>query len=57
MNNLILFFNTFLSYLLVLVVIAVLVCVAVFIGIRLRKSKDKKATLVVDETTDTAKTL
>lgn len=40
MNNLILFFNSFLSYLLVFVVIVLLVAVAVFIGITMRKKKN-----------------
>lgn len=42
MNNLILFINSFLSYLLVFVVIVVVVAVAVAIGITLRKKKDAK---------------
>lgn len=43
MNNLILFVNSFLSYLLVMAVIAVLAGIAVFIGIKLRKNKNAKA--------------
>jgi len=42
MNNLILFINSFLSYLLVFAVIVVVVAVAVAIGITLRKKKDAK---------------
>ena len=39
MDNLILFLNSFLSYLLVMAVIVVLGGVAIFIGIKLRKNK------------------
>lgn len=42
MNNLILFVNAFLSYLLLFVFIVVLVIAACFIGIKWRKSKDAK---------------
>lgn len=42
MENLILFLNSFLSYLLLMVVIAVLCGIAVFTGIRLRKRKDSQ---------------
>lgn len=42
MNNLILFVNSFLSYLLVMAVIVVLAGVGLFIGIKARKSKDAK---------------
>ncbi|MCM1136299.1 MAG: hypothetical protein NC400_12085 [Clostridium sp.] len=42
MNNLILFINTFLSYLLVMAIIVVLCGVAIFIGIKLRKNKNKQ---------------
>ena len=42
MYNLILFINSFLSYLLVFAVIVVVVAVAVAIGITLRKKKDAK---------------
>ena len=40
MGNVILFTNTFLSYLLLLVIIVVIA--GVFIGIRMRKNKDSK---------------
>lgn len=40
MENFILFFNSFLSYLLLMVIIAVLCGIAVFTGIKLRKRKD-----------------
>lgn len=43
MNNLILFVNSFLSYLLVMVIIAVIAGAAAFIGIKARKNKDAKA--------------
>lgn len=42
MDNLILFLNSFLSYLLVMAVIVVLGGVAIFIGIKLRKNKNKQ---------------
>lgn len=42
MTNLILFVNSFLSYLLVMAVVVVLCGIAIFIGIRLRKNKDAK---------------
>lgn len=42
MNNLILFLNSFLSYLLVFIVFAVLIVVAVLVGIKVRKSKNAK---------------
>lgn len=43
MNNLILFVNAFLSYLLVFVLIIALVIVACIIGVKCWKSKDAKA--------------
>lgn len=42
MNNLILFLNSFLSYLLLFVFIVVLVIIACVIGAKWRISKDKK---------------
>lgn len=42
MNNLILFINSFLSYLLVFAVFAVAIVAACFLGVTLRKRKDKK---------------
>ncbi len=42
MEKLILFFNSFLSYLLVMAVIVVLAGIAVFIGIRMRKRKNSQ---------------
>lgn len=42
MTNLILFVNSFLSYLLVMAVVVVLCGIAIFIGIKLRKNKDAK---------------
>lgn len=42
MNNLILFLNAFLSYLLLFAFIVVLVIIASVIGIKWRKSKDAK---------------
>lgn len=52
MNNLILFLNSFLSYLLLMLVAVALVGVAIFIGIRLRKSKDAKEAAAVAVETD-----
>ena len=43
MTNLILFINSFLSYLLLFVLIIALVIVACIIGVKWRKSKDAKA--------------
>lgn len=45
MQNLILFLNAFLSYLLVFVLIVALVIVACVIGVKWRKSKDAKTAL------------
>lgn len=42
MTNLILFINSFLSYLLVVAVFVAAIAVAVFSGIKLRKRKDAK---------------
>ena len=42
MTNLILFINSFLSYLLIFVLIAVLVVIACIIGAKWRKSSDAK---------------
>lgn len=45
MTNLILFLNSFLSYLLLFVLIVALVIVACVIGVKWRKNKDAKAAL------------
>ena len=45
MANLILFVNSFLSYLLLFVLVVALVIVACIIGVKWRKSKDAKAAL------------
>ncbi len=42
MNNLILFFNEFLSYILLFMVIIVVAAVAMFFGIKRRKAQDAK---------------
>ncbi|MDE7404249.1 MAG: hypothetical protein K2M81_03990 [Lachnospiraceae bacterium] len=42
MNQLIYFFNTFFSYLLVMAVIVVVAGIATFIGIKMRKNKNKQ---------------
>ena len=42
MTNLILFLNSFLSYLLLVAVFVLVIGVAIFVGIKLRKSKNTK---------------
>lgn len=42
MDQLIYFFNTFLSYLLVMAVIVVVAGIATFIGIKMRKNKNRQ---------------
>ena len=42
MANLVLFINSFLSYLLVVVVFVLVASIAVFVGIKLRKNKNIK---------------
>ena len=51
MTNLILFLNSFFSYLLLFVIIVALVIVACIIGVKWRKSKDAKAALNTDTQT------
>lgn len=48
MTNLVLFINSFLSYLLLFVLIIALVIVACIIGVKWRKSKDAKAAANAD---------
>lgn len=50
MNNLILFFNAFFSYLLLFIIIIALVVIACVLGVKWRKSKDKKLADVQDDT-------
>lgn len=50
MTNLVLFINSFLSYLLLFVLIIALVIVACIIGVKWRKSKDAKAAANADAT-------
>ncbi len=50
MNNLILFLNSFLSYLLLFVLIVALVIIACVIGAKLRKNKDLKNSQLESET-------
>ena len=50
MNNLILFVNSFLSYLFLLVVVVVLCAIAIAIGITMRKKKDAKLALQSEAT-------
>ena len=45
MNNIILFLNAFLSYLLLFAIIVALVIIACVIGVKWRKSKDAKLAL------------
>ena len=52
MNNLILFVNSLLSYLLVFVVIVIVAGIAIFIGITMRKKKNAQEALEA-ETADT----
>lgn len=49
MGNLILFINSFLSYLLVFAIIAVLVIIACILGVKWRKSSDAKKTGGVEQ--------
>lgn len=42
MSNVILFANSFLSYLLLMAIIVVIAGLAIFIGIKMRKNKDAK---------------
>ncbi len=42
MTNLVLFLNSFLSYLLLVVVFVLVIGIAVFIGIKLRRNKNAK---------------
>ncbi|MDD6812409.1 MAG: hypothetical protein PUD93_11165 [Lachnospiraceae bacterium] len=52
MNNLILFVNAFLSYLLLFALIVVLVIIACVIGVKWRKSKDRKLAEAGEENTE-----
>lgn len=51
MNNLILFVNSFLSYILLMVVIAIVAALGFFVGLKWRKAKDARAALAEGETT------
>lgn len=48
MNNLILFLNSFLSYLLLFLIMAGLVVLACVLGVKLRKYQDAKANAVAE---------
>ena len=50
MANFTLFFNSFLSYLLLFILIVILGVIACFIGINLRKKKDAKDAAVQEST-------
>ncbi|MBQ8188528.1 MAG: hypothetical protein IJZ44_01990 [Lachnospiraceae bacterium] len=50
MNNLILFVNSLLSYLLVFAVIVIVAGVAIFIGITMRKKKNAQEALEAENT-------
>ena len=52
MTNVILFINSFLSYLLLMLVIAVIAGVAIFIGIKMRKNKNAKVAETAGEITE-----
>ena len=52
MNNLILFVNSFLSYLLVFAIVVVLCAIAIAIGITMRKKKDAKLALQREAATE-----
>ena len=56
MNNLILFTNAFLSYLILFVICVGVVIAAVFIGAKLRKAKDAKDALAAETITAADKT-
>lgn len=56
MTNLILFVNSFLSYLLIFILIIALVIVACVIGVKWRKSKDAKAAAAESEAVQTEDT-
>lgn len=49
MDNLILFLNSFMSYLLLFIICVAVIIVAVLIGIKLRKNKDAKEAVSLDE--------
>lgn len=50
MDNLILFLNSFLSYLLLFVICVAVIIVAVLIGVKLRRNKDAKDAAMIEET-------
>ena len=52
MTNLILFFNSFLSYLLVVAVFVIVIGIAVFVGIKLRKNKNAKEAALAAKNTE-----
>ena len=52
MTNLVLFLNSFLSYLLLVAVFVLVIGVAVFIGIKLRKRANDKAAVEATEYTN-----
>ena len=54
MTNLVLFLNSFVSYLLLVLVFVLVICVAVWVGIILRKKKNEKE--AADTTEDTGVT-
>ena len=56
MTNLILFVNSFLSYLLIFVFIIALVIIACVIGVKWRKSKDAKAAAAAESVPQAEKT-
>ena len=50
MDNLVLFLNSFLSYLLLFVICVAVIIVAVLIGVKLRRNKDAKDAAMIEET-------
>lgn len=56
MTNLVLFLNSFMSYLLLVAVFVLVMGVAIFLGIRLRKRADAKEAAQAAENTETGAT-
>lgn len=52
MQNLVLFFNQFMSYLLVFGLMVVLVIIASIIGVKIRISKNKKEAVELEDSTE-----
>lgn len=52
MDNLILFLNSFMSYLLLFLICVAVIIIAVLIGIKLRKNKDAKDALLASKASE-----